>query len=257
VKKIYFIFSLACISLLMLWQVSHSIGGLKHFSFDSQDALKEWKEKVFHNRVLYEVKTDSPRNYVLAKSDKASSGLFYTISYSPKLYPYVNWSWKVIRFPSKTPLAAANKKSWIERDDYAVRMYVIFPAFIFTNTRCIEYIWSESLPKDTVITSPFYRNIKLIVLESGDKNIGQWVNEERNIYEDYKMAFGRYPSSNVGAVAFMTDADNTQSAAEACYADIKIGYERPLLVIPEIKEADTIRPEPTGWWHYVEQLFKR
>jgi hypothetical protein len=51
------------------------------------------------------------------------------------------------------------------------------------------------------------------------------VYEERNIYEDYKKAFGRKPGA-VGAIALMTDTDNTLSVAEAFYKDIKVGYKK-------------------------------
>jgi hypothetical protein len=65
----------------------------------------------------------------------------------------------------------------------------------------------------------------LIVLESGNKNPQEWVFEERNIYEDYKRAFGEEPNW-VGAIALMTDTDNTLSTAEALYTDIKVGYKK-------------------------------
>ncbi len=52
----------------------------------------------------------------------------------------------------------------------------------------------------------------------------EWVPEERNILKDYKRAFGKTPTQRVGAIALMTDADNTLSTAEALYKDIKVGY---------------------------------
>lgn len=45
------------------------------------------------------------------------------------------------------------------------------------------------------------------------------MSEERNVYEDFKKACGREPGE-VGAVAIMTDTDNTASTAEADYDDI-------------------------------------
>jgi hypothetical protein len=48
---------------------------------------------------------------------------------------------------------------------------------------------------------------------------------ERNIYEDYKRAFGKNPGW-IGAIALMTDTDNTLSTAEALYTDIKVGYKK-------------------------------
>lgn len=229
----------------------------KIFKFDNKNALKEWQEKIFKNRVLYAVEPDKNGGQLLAKSNNACSGLFYKIRFDPKRYPMISWKWRVIKFPEKnvskdgTPLAknygfwgkvleifgfkpeqkkpepvdtADKKDGWLERDDYAARVYVIFPSWFFPNTKCIEYVWSENLPKDKIITSPYFANIKLIVIESGKKNNEEWAHEERNIYEDYKHAFGRAPSA-VGAIALMTDTDNTSSTAEALYADIKVGYK--------------------------------
>jgi len=129
----------------------------------------------------------------------------------------------VTKFPDKN--TATVKGGWIERDDYAARVYVIFPSWNFMATRSLEYIWDEKLPEGTIITSPYFGNIKLIVAESTTKNLNKWVPEKRNIYEDYKKAFGRFPASNVGAIALMTDTDNTLSTAEAAYKDIKVGYK--------------------------------
>lgn len=210
----------------------------KAFSFEHKDDLKEWKEKAFHGRVLYEVRTDpqSKKGCLFADSNRNSSGIFHKINYKPKNYPYVSWKWKAAKFPSKTAVEKDTRKSWIERDDYALRVYIIFPSIFFTNTKCLEYIWSEDLPKGAVLTSPFYKNIKIIVLESGNKNLGQWVTEERNIVNDYRLAFGGWPGLNVGAIAIMTDSDNTQSSAQGYYADIKVGYSRAIFSHAEYKQ---------------------
>ncbi|HDZ77556.1 MAG TPA: DUF3047 domain-containing protein [Candidatus Omnitrophica bacterium] len=195
------------------------------FPFNKENALDEWEEKIFKNRVIYKVETQKEGGYLSAKSQQACSGLLHRTKFYPKKNPMISWSWKVDKFPDKSKIS--NKTDgWIEKDDYAARVYVIFPSWIFLNIKSIEYIWDEDLAQDTIITSPYFANIKLIVAESGRDKMGQWVHEERNIYEDYKEAFGRYPSGYVGAVAIMTDTDNTLSNAEASYKDIKIGYKK-------------------------------
>ncbi|MCK9614925.1 MAG: DUF3047 domain-containing protein [Candidatus Omnitrophica bacterium] len=233
----------------------------KLFKFDRKDALSEWQEKIFRNRVLYIVEPQTDGGQLVAKSKNACSGLLYKIRFDSKKYPMISWKWKVIKFPEKSssagaasiakkisfwdkllvvfglqpspkkpesvplPEAGKNKNGWLEKDDYAARIYVIFPSWIFTNIKTIEYVWSEDLPKGTIMTSPYFANIKLVVVESGKKNNSEWVYEERNIYEDYKRAFGGTPPG-VGAIALMTDTDNTLSTAEALYTDIKVGYEK-------------------------------
>ncbi|MDD5044902.1 MAG: DUF3047 domain-containing protein [Candidatus Omnitrophica bacterium] len=193
----------------------------KLFEFDKKDALKEWEEKVFKGKVLYEVVPDKKKSYLLADSNQTCSGIFYKIRFNPNNEPMISWKWKVLQFPKK---AGTAEGGWLEKDDYAARVYVIFPALIFTNIRCIEYVWDEFMARDTVMTSPYYGNIKIIVAESGTKHSKGWFAVERNVFEDYKKAFGSNPGE-VGAIAIMTDADNSLSTAEAEYTDLKVGYK--------------------------------
>jgi len=256
------LFSIIILSLAVIIFIAYASNLPKLFKFDKKDALSEWQEKIFKNRVLYTVELKEDGGQLVAKSKSACSGLIYNIRFDPKKYPLISWKWKVLKFPEKNyyasallpkksvslwekiltaiglksrplkpkpanaPVAEKNAKSgWLERDDYAARIYVIFPSWIFSNIKAIEYVWSDDLPKGTIMTSPYFSNIKLIVVESGKKDNDEWVYEERNIYEDYKRAFGVNPSG-VGAIALMTDTDNTLSTAEALYTDIKVGYEK-------------------------------
>jgi len=199
----------------------------KWFLFDHKDALNEWQEKIFKDRVLYEVRPRPGRKVgeLAASSDQACSGLLYRMKFDAVKYPMISWFWKVTKFPDKVE-AGETEGGWLEKDDYAARVYVIFPSWNFLNIRSIEYVWDEELPEETIMTSPYSKNIKLIVVESGRKNLNRWVMEERNIYLDYIRSFGHVRSLRVGAIALMTDADNTVSTAEAYYKSIKVGYEK-------------------------------
>ena len=83
----------------------------------------------------------------------------------------------------------------------------------------INYIWESTTPKGTIVPNPYAEQVKMIVVESGRVLINQWVNEERNVYEDYRKAFGEEPPM-VSGVAIMTDTDNTGESAIAYYGDI-------------------------------------
>ena len=67
--------------------------------------------------------------------------------------------------------------------------------------------------------TPWTDQVHMIVVESGPAKRNTWITEERNIYEDYKRAFGGEPSM-VSGVAVMTDTDNTGESAEVYYGDI-------------------------------------
>ncbi|MDD5614022.1 MAG: DUF3047 domain-containing protein [Candidatus Omnitrophica bacterium] len=195
----------------------------KIFNFQEKDSIKDWQEKIFKDRVLYTIEAEHTEGYLLAESEQSCSGLFYKIKFDPKEFPMISWRWKVLKFPDKSQVAQ-EKSGWVEKDDYAARLYVIFPSIIFTNTKAIEYVWDEDLEEGSCMSSPYMENIKIIVAESGKENINQWVYEQRDIYSDYIKLFGRKPPL-VGAIAVMTDADNTSSTAEAMYTDIKVGYK--------------------------------
>ena len=109
-----------------------------------------------------------------------------------------------------------------ERDDYAARIYVIFPTWCFAASDFLEYIWDEHLPVGTVLESPYGKNVKMIVVRSGKAGQGTLVSEQRNVYEDYIKAFGKEPNRKVGAVAMMCDADSTNTSAESLFDDIYI-----------------------------------
>jgi hypothetical protein len=198
--------------------------GIAWFKFDKQTALREWEEKIFKGRVLYSVKVDKIDGFLSAYSKSAASGIIYRLKFDPLEKPLVSWKWKVIKFPERKKVIPA-KSVWIEEEDYAARFYIIFPKFPFFRVQCLEYVWDKQLPKGKILTNPYFKNLKIMVLESGEENLGKWVYVERNIVEDFKKAFGRNPGK-VGAIAIMTDADNTLSTAEAQYDEVKVGYEK-------------------------------
>lgn len=226
-------FILTAVFLLLSFCCAWALSFPKLFPFNKKNSLHEWEEKVFKNKVIYRVEPKKEGGYLLADSKQANSGLLHKLKFYPKEYPMISWKWKVLKFPDK---AAKSSGGWVEKDDYAARVYVIFPSWIFTNIKCLEYVWDETLPEGKIMSSPYLGNIKLVIAESGSENLNQWVFEEHNIYEDYLRAFGK-PPGRVGAIALMTDTDNTLSSAEALYTQIKVGYKKWMKKETEEKES--------------------
>lgn len=195
---------------------------LKHFPFSDENSLREWDEKVFKGKVRYSIDKENHKSFVLASSDKTASALFYKIKMDINKRPVISWKWNAQKFPLKNGREDLGDAT---QDDFAARVYVIFPALFFTNTKSLEYIWTENIPVGTIAPSPYSRNLQLIVAESGKKPDSLWISEERDIYADYVAAYGLPPKLNIGAIAFMTDADSTGTSAESFYDDIKIGYK--------------------------------
>ena len=196
---------------------------VKLFPFSEDNALKEWEEKVFKGKVVYRIEKGKDLSYVRAKSDKTASALYYKLKMdAKKRSPVISWKWNVDKFPEKKGKESIEAEN---EDDFAARVYVIFPAMFFTNSRVLEYIWSETLPEGMIGTSPYSKNIKLIVARSGPNKDKEWFQEERDIAADYMKAFGRGCEYDIGAIAFMTNTEHTLTSAAAMYDEIKLGYK--------------------------------
>jgi len=211
-----------------LWQKeppqSKVFKGIAWFKFDKKSSLEGWEEKIFKGRVIYSIKSGGGQTFLNAYSKNSASSMLYWLKFNPKNSPFVSWKWKVTKFPEKKS-GVFQESSWLEKDDYAARFYVIFPKFPFFRVQCLEYVWDKDLPVGTILSNPNFNNLKIIVVESGKTNLDKWVNVERNVYEDFKKIFGKTPG-NAGAIAIMTDSENTASTAEAQYNDIEVGYAK-------------------------------
>ncbi|MGQ0792511.1 MAG: DUF3047 domain-containing protein [Deltaproteobacteria bacterium] len=171
---------------------------------------------------------------VMATSQGAVSALSREIKIDPKEYPIIRWRWKIAN-----TLRGSDLKSK-KGDDYSARIYITFqydPSKSsalerakykaarlaygkFPPLGAINYIWTKNSPDGAFASNPHLKQSKMFVAESGDAKVGEWVFEQRDVYEDFKRAFGREPTA-ISAVAIMTDTDNTGEAAVAYYGDIE------------------------------------
>ena len=175
----------------------------------------KWREKCLAGKTSYEVVQEDGQAYIKATSSSAASALYYKIEYDAKEYPIITWRWKVANVLTKGN--ALEKKG----HDFAARVMVIFPATMPWNSQALSYSWANTLPVGSVAPNPYVPNANTIALKSGPTQTGQWFEESRNILEDYRRCFGEDPPQ-VGAIAIMTDTDNTCEEAMAWYGPIRI-----------------------------------
>ena len=221
--------------------VAHAQGSAKlevgHFSVAAEGAVLPdgWAPLTFkkiERHTTYEVVKDGPVSVVKAVSEASASGLTKAVAIDPHEYPIVRWRWKVENLLQK---GNVNRK---DGDDYPARLYITFayePAKVSFGRKlkyqagrvlfgdipigALNYIWDGKSPVGTVVDNAFTDFAKMIVVESGPQRIGTWVEEERNVYEDYRLAFGEEPPA-ISGVAIMSDTDNTKERAVAYYGDI-------------------------------------
>ena len=194
-----------------------------------------WKPLIFKKvpvRTKYEIVTDGDVTVVKASSEGSASGLTKEVKIDPREYPIVRWRWKVENVLQNSDVSRR------EGDDYPARLYVTFeydPDKVGLSKKlkykagraifgdipiaALNYIWGTNTPLGTIVENAFTDFAQMIVVESGPQKVGTWIDEERNLYEDYKKAFGDEPPM-INGVAIMSDTDNTRERAVAYYGDI-------------------------------------
>jgi hypothetical protein len=194
---------------------------------------RPWRLSKLKKLTSYRLVNDNGTVVVKAMSAASASGLVHPLDLDPRASPILQWRWKV---PQLIPGADNARRS---SEDAPVRVVVSFDGDVgslpledrmfFDRIRAVAgyqlpyatlmYIWENRAERGSVIPNPHTGRIQMIVAESGAARTGIWKLEARNVYEDYKRAFGAEPG-RIKAIAIMTDTDNTGEAVEAYYGDI-------------------------------------
>ncbi len=195
---------------------------------------------------IYTLYDDAGRTVVKAESRNAASGLICRKRIDPRQYPYIQWRWKIERVPNKGDVTVKRG------DDCAARLYVAFAydeaaagwwerlwhrtANVFAGKElpgsALTYIWASKASQQRVVDNPYAGSAKMIVLQSGNALRNQWVDERRNVLEDYHSVFGHPPTYIIG-IGIMTDTDNTGEEVVAYYGDISLAPPSPVRVLSD------------------------
>ena len=207
---------------------------------------QDWKPLTFRNidkHSSYTLATENGVTVLKAEANASASGLtrdLTALKLDIREYPILKWRWKVANLIKNADIATK------EGDDYPARIYVTFrydPERAGAGMRMqygmakslygeypphagINYVWDGKAPVGTMVPNAYTARAMMFVVESGAKRIGEWVEVERNVYEDYKRAFKEEPPPVLG-IAVMTDTDQTGEAATAWYGDIVVRKKSP------------------------------
>ena len=199
---------------------------------------KGWEPLTFPKiptQTQYRIVKLNGRTVIEARSRGGASGLVHALDVNPSQLPWLSWRWRIDHVPEGADVTTK------AGDDCAARIYITFKfdsrnkgwwervkhktAKFFSGHElpgsALVYAWTSNAEVGAIIDSPYTPRSKLIVLRSGNRLKGQWIDEKRNIVEDYRAAFGSSPP-HVTGIAIMTDTDNTGRSATAIYGDIRL-----------------------------------
>jgi hypothetical protein len=168
-----------------------------------------------------------------AVADEGGSALHRKIRIDPQTHPVLEWRWRVPRPENGAPLSVVSPKSAMarlsiafhgdaEKLDVVDRAHLRLAKALTPNGlpyATLVYVWLRDVPAGSVVVSPYSDRVRLVVAESGERRIGEWITLRRNVLEDYRRAFGEQPGDIV-AVGVMTDPGDDGSRRRAYYGDI-------------------------------------
>lgn len=204
------------------------------------DGWRRWTLSKFKKPTDYKLVDYNGRTVVKARAEASASGLVHKLDIDPREYPMLTWQWKTTALIN----TADNRTKHLE--DSPVRVVITFDGdkdklpladrLFADNIRLVTkqelpyatlmYIWENKAPVDSVLANLHTSRIKMIVAESGTAKVGAWQDLKRNVYEDYRRAFGEEPG-RVTSIAVMTDTDNTGESVQSYYGDIMFRRSAP------------------------------
>jgi len=183
----------------------------------------------------YKLVEDAGVVVLQADSDAAASGLTREVAIDPAEYPVIEWRWKV------ADVLQGGDVTRKAGDDYPARLYITFAydrakvglwerakyraARLFYGkhppSAALNYVWASNAAAGAQVANAYTARVQMFVIQSGAGRAGQWQNESRNLYADYRAAFGADSMPPmISGVAVMTDTDNTGERARAWFGDI-------------------------------------
>jgi len=175
-----------------------------------------------------------------AKADAAASAVAQFTVFDVRSAPVIEWRWKVSSLiegadnhvaakedsPVRLLLAFDGDKTQLSFGERAVYYLAKQLSGRELPFALLQYVWANRAPVGTVIEHPYTSRVRMIVAASGTQGVGAWHTLTRNVYEDYRRAFGDAPGRLVG-IGVLTDTDNTGSSVEAWYGDIRLRAADP------------------------------
>lgn len=203
-------------------------------------APKEWAFQAVRNAphpTRYSlVRDDELGMTVLEGSANAAAGaLIYRFDGDARINSILRFKWKA------GGLIASSDPRTKGGDDYVARIYVTFAVdperagvkekaenavaqALYGETpphAALSYVFTHKAALGTIITSPFTQRVKKIVVDADPNSVGKWKSFTRDIYDDYKRAFGEEPT-RISGIAIMVDTDNTGETTSARFGDITL-----------------------------------
>lgn len=182
----------------------------------------------------FELVSDEGKTVLKVDSASSASSLAVPVALlGTQTSTTLQWRWKVDRILEKADMNQASG------DDHSARLYVFFDVpleslSLFDRTRiklarsisgievpaaALIYVWDNKYPIGYTASSPFTRQLRKVVLQSGPAAVGQWRLESRDVAADFRAAFG-FDAPAITGISVGNDTDHTDDRVTTWFGDV-------------------------------------
>jgi hypothetical protein len=173
-----------------------------------------WRVREDEGLAVYSVQEEAGLRFLRAHARGLGIQAAKAYEWDLNAYPVLAWSWRPLQFPQ-----GADEKDG--KNDSALAVYLIGPYSRLLGFKSVKYVWSETVPAGTRLSSSRGRT-QILVVRSGAAGRGEWVDERVNARDDYRAFFERGEVPEPAGIAILTDADDTRSSARGDYANFRV-----------------------------------
>ncbi len=136
-------------------------------------------------RSAYKVVTENGGNFLTVK-DAGQRIKNKKIDWDPKAYPVLTWRWRLNKAPEGTEQIGA--------------IFVTLDTDLMLIPVWTKYLWSATKPEGALTEGGMFSGSEIVV-QSGTKEVGQWVEERVNVYEDFKRIHKHEPAPKAWGIS--------------------------------------------------------
>jgi hypothetical protein len=155
-------------------------------SKDSDGFPTAWKAQRQETKARKQYTVQSEKGMTFLAAKDADQRVYKKIAWDPKAMPIVTWRWRIRKIqPDAEPFAAV----FVTLDTDLL----FIPVFT-------KYVWSGKKAVGTITEGGMFSGSE-IVLQSGARGMGEWVEQRVNAYEDFKRIHRHEPAAQAWGIS--------------------------------------------------------
>lgn len=165
---------------------------------------------------LYSVKSINNNVVEIHAEGRNSSSSLYTKMPSHFLDDTrkFSWSWKVNDIQKSSNIYIK------EKEDFAASIVFVFgKSNVFSKPKVLSYAWvGNDILQGSIVKSPRAPDhFRTLILNNINTDLKVWKHHNRDILNDFKLAYGHYPDETLTSIGVLTDNDQTLEKVSSEY----------------------------------------